>query len=252
MVYQIRLTQFEGPLDLLLHLIRRDKINIYDIPSSHIIKEYLSYIEVMEKLRLEIAGEFFVMAATLMRIKAQMLLPRKDEPDEEEEDPREELVTNLIEYRKYKEAAVRLALRETDRRNIFARPSSKRSGTSDDSADRKMEVSVFDLVDAFKKVMEQLKSQVSYRISKESFTVEEKIALIKDSIGNRSEILFSELFEGVFDKLEVIVTFLSVLELVKSGFLAARQMSLGSDLWLYRQERTESTDNERKADGVSA
>ncbi len=251
MVYQIRLTQFEGPLDLLLHLICRDKINIYDIPISHIVKEYLSYIEVMEKLRLEVAGEFFVMAATLMRIKAQMLLPRKDDPGEEEEDPREELVKNLIEYRKYKEAAICLAKKETDRRKIFSRPSSKHSATIDHPADKKMEVTIFDLVDAFKKVMEQLKSEVSYRINKESFTVEEKIELIKNRIGNRSEILFSELFEGVFDKLEVIVTFLSVLEMVKSGFLAARQMSLGNDLWLYRQKRTESTNKERKADGIS-
>ncbi|MBN2184574.1 MAG: segregation/condensation protein A [Candidatus Krumholzibacteriota bacterium] len=252
MVYQIRLTQFEGPLDLLLHLIRRDKINIYDIPISHIIKEYLSYIEVMEKLQLEIAGEFFVMAATLMRIKAQMLLPRRDDADEEDEDPREELVTNLIEYRKYKEAAIRLAKKETDRRNIFTRPSAKRPPAEDDPEDRKMEVSVFDLVDAFKKVMDQLKNQISYRIDKESFTIEEKIESIRDSIEDRSEILFSELFKGVFDKLEVIVTFLAVLELVKSGFLAVRQMSMGNDLWLYRQERTESADDERKADGVSA
>ena len=121
MSYHVRLTQFEGPLDLLLHLIRRDKINVYDIPISHITKEYLSHIEIMQELRLEVAGEFFVMAATLMRIKAQMLLPRR--PDEEEdEDPREELVRNLLEYRKFKEAASHFAEKENDRRKVFTRP----------------------------------------------------------------------------------------------------------------------------------
>ncbi|MBN2069838.1 MAG: segregation/condensation protein A [Candidatus Krumholzibacteriota bacterium] len=252
MVYQIRLTQFEGPLDLLLHLIRRDKINIYDIPVSHITKEYLSYIDIMKELRLEVAGEFFVMAATLMRIKAQMLLPRREESDEEEEDPREELVRNLLEYRKYKEAAVCLAQKEIDRRKIFPRPTQRHSVTQEESEDDRMEVSVFDLVDAFKKVMEELKNQVSYRIRKEQYTIEEKIDLIRDRMSKRSEVLFSELFAGVYDKLEVIVTFLAVLETVKSGFLAARQMSQGNDIWLYRQETGKSGNEERKIDGIPA
>jgi len=252
MVYQIRLTQFEGPLDLLLHLIRRDKINIYDIPISQVTREYLSYIDVMEELELEVAGEFFVMAATLMRIKAQMLLPRREETDEEEGDPREELVRNLIEYKKYKEAAICLGKKETDRRMIFPRPSSRHTVTEEDIQEKKMEVSVFDLVDAFKKVMEELKSQVNYRIDKELYTIEEKIDFIKARINERSEILFSELFKEAVNKLEVIVTFLAVLETVKNGFLSARQMSQGNDIWLYKQDVTETEDKESEIDGISA
>ncbi|HSG28190.1 MAG TPA: segregation/condensation protein A, partial [Candidatus Krumholzibacterium sp.] len=158
MTYHIRLTQFEGPLDLLLHLIRRDKINIYDIPISHITREYLSYIDVMKELELDLAGEFFVMAATLMRIKAQMLLPRRPEEMDEEEDPREELVKNLLEYRKFKEAADRLAVREEIRRKLFTRPPARIPGEVEAEIRKDISVSVFDLVDAFRKVMEDLRS----------------------------------------------------------------------------------------------
>ncbi len=252
MIYQIHLEQFEGPLDLLLHLIRRDKINIYDIPISHITREYLSYIDVMSDLKLELAGEFFVMAATLMRIKAQMLLPRRYEEEEEQEDPREDLVRNLIEYRKYKEAATHFAEKEMDRKKVFSRPSVKPPRDISLLEDRKMEVSVFDLVDAFRKVMDELKNQVSYRIEKEAFTIEEKVELIRESIRKRSEILFSELFKGVFDKIEVIITFLALLEMVKTGDLAARQMSNGNDIWLYRPGKMKDGIEERNLDGISA
>lgn len=247
MSYHIRLTQFEGPLDLLLHLIRRDKINIYDIPISHITKEYLSYIEIMQELRLEVAGEFFVMAATLMRIKAQMLLPKR--PDEEdEEDPREELVRNLLEYRKFKEAASHFADRESDRRKVFTRPALRPpEGEKDTSL---MEVSIFDLVDAFKKVMEDLKNQISYRIEKETYTIEEKIDLIRDRIESNSEILFTELFSGEFDRLEIIVTFLAILEMARLGELSARQMTSSGDVWLYRPVETSKKILKEMPDGV--
>jgi segregation and condensation protein A len=247
MSYHVRLTQFEGPLDLLLHLIRRDKINIYDIPISHITKEYLSYIEIMQELRLEVAGEFFVMAATLMRIKAQMLLPKR--PDEEdEEDPREELVRNLLEYRKFKEAANHFADRESDRRKVFTRPAVRPpEGEKDTSL---MEVSIFDLVDAFKKVMEDLKNQISYRIEKETYTIEEKIDLIRDRIESNSEILFTELFSGEFDRLEIIVTFLAILEMARLGELSARQMTSSGDVWLYRPVETSKKILKEMPDGV--
>ncbi len=230
MSYHIRLTQFEGPLDLLMHLIRRDKINIYDIPISHITKEYLSYIEVMQDLSLEVAGEFFVMAATLMRIKAQMLLPQR--PDEEEdEDPREELVRNLLEYRKFKEAASHFAEKEGDRRKVFTRPTAAPPAGEQEAS--LMEVSIFDLVDAFKKVMEDLRKQISYRIEKEEYTVEEKVDLIREKVNASSEVLFTELFSGNSDRMEIIVTFLAILEMVKLGELSARQMTSGGDVWLY-------------------
>jgi segregation and condensation protein A len=240
MAHQIRLSQFEGPLDLLLHLIRRDKINIYDIPISHITREYLSYIDVMRELELSMAGEFFVMAATLMRIKAQMLLPRRIEEEEVEEDPREELVRNLIEYRKFKEAANHLSEKEEVRRQLFTRPPSTLPAEFNAEKEREMEVSVFDLMDAFKSVMNELKKKVSYRIERETFTIEEKIEHVSSRLAEKSEVLFSELLSGAYDKLEVIVTFLAILEMIKAGQLLARQMMSGNDVWLYRRDKNEN------------
>jgi len=251
MSYHIRLAQFEGPLDLLLHLIRRDKINIYDIPISHITREYLAQIEILKELELDLAGEFFVMAATLMRIKAQMLLPRRAE-DELEEDPREELVRNLIEYRKFKEAAQQLAEKEDIRRRLFTRPPVKPPKELPSDADQGMEVSVFDLVDAFKKVMEDLKKQITYRIEREEYTIEDKLTLIRSMLTERSELLFTELFAGTCKRLEVIVTFLAMLEMIKSGQLMARQMSTGTDIWLYAPRDPGSALTGESADGVSA
>ncbi len=232
MAYQVRLSQFEGPLDLLLHLIRRDKIDIYDIPISHITHEYLCYIEIMQELELELAGEFFVMAATLMRIKAQMLLPRRSDEEEEEEDPRDELVRNLLEYKKYKEAAQHMAEMENDRRRVFTRPAVVFA--SDDEEEPALEVTVFDLLGAFRKVFDELKKQVSYRILRDPVTIEEKIDIISARLGSRGEVLFTELFEGDFSKMDIIVTFLAVLEMVRLGDLMARQMTKGQDIWLYR------------------
>jgi segregation and condensation protein A len=246
MTYQVRLSQFEGPLDLLLHLIRRDKINIYDIPISHITHEYLTYIDVMKELQLEVAGEFFVMAATLMRIKAQMLLPRRLE-EEEEADPREELVNNLIEYRKFKEAAQHLADREEDRRKVFARPGTK---PRDGAEQPTMEVSIFDLVGAFRVIMEELKKNVSYRIERDQYTVDEKIDFIKQMLIKKSEILFTELFFGQYRKTEIIATFLAILELVRLGFLVARQMTQTSDIWLYAPQAVPALRTEEETDAT--
>lgn len=231
MTYQVRLSQFEGPLDLLLHLIRRDKIDIYDIPISHITEEYLAYIEIMQELDLEVAGDFFVMAATLMRIKAQMLLPRRTEIEGEEDDPRDELVRNLLEYKKFKEAAQHFSEMEEDRRRVYTRPTL--SDTSQGEPEQTIEVTVFDLFGAFKKVLEELKKQVNYRVERETISLEDRILMIRERLMERKEVLFTELFESRFDKMEIIVTFLAILELVRLGELVARQMSGGSDIWLY-------------------
>ena len=231
MTYQVRLSKFEGPLDLLLHLIRRDKIDIYDIPISHITKEYLAYIEIMQELELEVAGDFFVMAATLMRIKAQMLLPRHVEIEGEEEDPRDELVQNLMEYKKFKEAAQHFSEMEEDRRRVYTRPTVSTASTGE--SEQTIEVTVFDLFGAFKKVLEELKKQVNYRVELEPVSLDDRIQLIRGKLLGNKEMLFTELFEGGFDKISIIVTFLAILELVRLGELVARQMSSGPDIWLY-------------------
>jgi segregation and condensation protein A len=231
MSYQVRLMQFEGPLDLLLHLIRRDKINIYDIPISHITREYLSYIDVMQELELEVAGEFFVMAATLMRIKSQMLLPRHEGLEAEEADPREELVRNLIEYRTFKEAAHCLAAKEDDRRKVFPRPLGR---PAEEEGEGRVEVSLFDLLDAVQGVLKNLKQQSIYRVVPDSVTVEQRIERIRANLAGSSEVLFTELFGGEFTRIEIIVTLLAILEMIKLGEVLARQMSHGADIWLYR------------------
>jgi len=231
MSYQVRLVQFEGPLDLLLHLIRRDKINIYDIPISRITREYLAYIEIMQELELEVAGEFFVMAATLMRIKSQMLLPRHEDP-EEEVDPREELVRNLIEYRKFKEAASCLAEKEEDRRRVFPRPVVP--PPEEEAVEEQAEVTLFDLLEALQGVFKNLQQHAIYRVVPDSVTVEQKIETIRGNLKRRSEILFTELFDAGFTKIEIIVTFLALLEMIKLGELIARQMAHGTDIWLYK------------------
>ena len=231
MTYQVRLSQFEGPLDLLLHLIRRDKIDIYDIPISHITEEYLAYIEIMQELELEVAGDFFVMAATLMRIKAQMLLPRRTEIEGEEDDPRDELVRNLLEYKKFKEAAQHFSEMEENRRRVYTRPTL--SDTSQGEPEQTIEMTVFDLFGAFKKVLEELKKQVNYRVERETISLEDRIRMIRERLMERKEMLFTELFESGFDKMEIIITFLAILELIRLGELVARQMSCGPDIWLY-------------------
>lgn len=233
MTYHVRLTLFEGPLDLLLHLIRRDKIDIYDIPISHITREYLAYIEMMQELSLEVAGEFFVMAATLMRVKSQMLLPRREGTDGAEEDPRDELVRNLVEYRTYKEAAQCLAVKEGERRRVFTRPVSPPPEEAP-PADAWEDVSIFELLEALQTVFKNMKTRSIYRIVPEAVTVEEKIEAIARALEIRSELLFSELFAGECTRFEIIVTFLAILEMTRHGRLSARQMSHGGDIWLYR------------------
>ncbi|MFO7915911.1 MAG: segregation/condensation protein A [Candidatus Krumholzibacteriales bacterium] len=233
MVYLVKLDHFEGPLDLLLHLIRRDKLDIYDIPISHITHEYLAYIDIMKEMDLDIAGEFFVMAATLMRIKAKMLLPRRDDEEEEEEDPRDELVRNLLEYRKFKKAAEHLAEKEEDMLKVYRRPS--QGGLPEYREDEEsLDLSVFDLMDAFRNILGDLKKEVTYKVLGEQYSVEEKLELIRRRIDENSEILFTELFEGGNSRAELIVTFIAILELMRNGTLIAKPMKGNMDIWIYR------------------
>lgn len=234
MTYHVRLKLFEGPLDLLLHLIRRDKINIYDIPISHITREYLGYLEIMQEFELEIAGEFFVMAATLMRIKSQMLLPRHEGLEEEEPDPRDELVRNLVAYRTFKEAAQQFAAKEEERRRVYTRPPGTAPEEEAAAEEPAPDVSIFDLLEALQAVLKNMKGKAVYRIIPEAVTVEQKIEAIRSAVTSRGEVLFTELFAGEFTRIEIIVTFLAILEMIKGGELGARQLSQGTDIWLYR------------------
>jgi segregation and condensation protein A len=218
----IKLERFEGPLDLLLHLIKRDEIDIYDIPIARITQQYLAYIELMRALDLEVAGEFLVMAATLMRIKAKMLLPASPLGEEEEEgDPREELVQRLLEYRQFKQAAETLKLRENERRLLFERgmvPSEDDAGPLPLAP-----ASLFDLLDALNRVLARVPEQTVYEVQGEVFDVEDKVRLIASRVAEEGTLSFYELLRACRVRAEMIVTLIALLELIKLGQVAILQ-----------------------------
>jgi segregation and condensation protein A len=227
----VKLERFEGPLDLLLHLIKRDEIDIYDIPIAHITQQYLAYIELMRSLDLDIAGEFLVMAATLMRIKAKMLLPLPAAGEEEDEgDPREELVQRLVEYRQFKEAAGTLKLREEERRLLYER--GMLPGEDETGPLPLAPATLFDLLDALNRVMARLPEAVVYEVRGEVYDVEDKMSMIARMVAEEGALQFSNLMLRCRARAEVIVTFIALLELVKLGHIAVVQSELFGDISL--------------------
>ena len=223
MTYQIKLPIFEGPLDLLLHLIREHEINIYDIPIAFITKQYLEYIELLKNLNLEVAGEFLVMASTLIHIKSRTLLPKSEvsaDMEEEGDDPREELVRKLLEYKKYKEAAGLLRDKEIAYKNVFTR---KAESEIPDEDELLIEVSIFDLLSAFKNVVKNIKGSDTYEISVDEVSVTERINYIMEALGNSSYILFESLFSDMTRKMELVATFLALLELIRLKLIKIQQ-----------------------------
>lgn len=215
--YQVRIENFEGPLDLLLHLIKKNEINIYDIPVAMIAQQYLEYLEAMEELNLNVAGDFLVMAATLLQIKSKMLLPVDEtaEDDEEGPDPREELVRRLLEYKAFKEAARQLDDQENVWREIFWREHAL-SVEDEVKEDLSLEnVSLFDLVDALKDVLERNPSSRLIEIAPDNLTVRERMNLILETLEGKDSVSFAALFEGSSHRLVVVVTFLALLELMR-------------------------------------
>lgn len=215
--YQVRLDSFEGPLDLLLHLIKKNEINIYDIPIALITQQYLDYLSLMTSLNLSVAGDFLVMAATLVHIKSRMLLPpdEKEPDDEEGPDPREELVRRLLEYKQFKEAASQLDHRERLWRDVFGRePGPPVPAQSDDEA-LLDDVTLFDLVDCLQAVLARTPNKRLIEITPESFTVKDRMNAILESLAEKESVTFLSLFEGQGQRLLIIVTFLALLELAR-------------------------------------
>jgi segregation and condensation protein A len=215
--YQVRIENFEGPLDLLLHLIKKNEINIYDIPVAMIARQYLEYLEAMEELNLNVAGDFLVMAATLLQIKSKMLLPVDETADDDEEgpDPREELVRRLLEYKAFKEAARQLDDQEKVWREIFWREQAL-SVEETVEEDLSLEnVSLFDLVDALKGVLERTPGSRLLEIAPDNLTVRERMNLILEVLEGKDSVSFAALFEGSSHRLVVVVTFLALLELMR-------------------------------------
>ena len=213
----MKLEVFEGPLDLLLYLIKRDEIDIHDIPIEHITKQYLDFMELFKMLDLDVAGEFVVMAANLIYIKSRSLLPASVQPPEEEtdeEDPRWELVRQLLEYKKFKEAAAHLHDREAAREGVFPRVVADPA----EQVERPLgEVSVFDLINAFNKILKRLdnKKEDLREIFEENYTVADKIDLILKIAAPGVSLRFTELFSGAASRAEVVITFLALLELIR-------------------------------------
>jgi len=233
--YSVKLDVFEGPLDLLLFLIKRDEIDIYDIPIAHITKQYLEYIELMKVLNLEVAGEFIVMAATLIRIKARMLLPRTVD-EEEEEDPREELVQALLEYRKYKEAAQILKGKEEEQSHWFPRTDPDLSGLPKEEI--LVEASLYDLMSAFKRILDSQPKETFHTINYPRVTIEERIEYVLSCLAQKDGVVFTELFSDSPIKLVMVVTFMAILELIRLQKIYIRQTKHFSEIWVFKNEKT--------------
>ena len=215
--YKVELEVFEGPLDLLLYLIRKEEVDIYDIPIERITSQYMEYLTLMRMLDLNIAGEFLVMAATLMMIKSRMLLPVDERPDEqdEEDDPRWDLVRRLVEYKKFKDAAAVLQDREIRQENIFGLGQHDVVLEPDEPGVALSDVSLFDLISAFNNVLKRAREEEIGTIVGHRYTVADKMDGILQMVGTRETLRFTDLFEGDALRQEVICTFLALLELLR-------------------------------------
>ncbi len=216
-VPKISLPIFEGPLDLVLYLIRKEKVDIHDIPIAPITREYMAYLDLMQVLNLELAGEFLVMAATLIHIKSKMLVPiepTEAENDEDMVDPREELVQRLLEFQKYKEAAGLLHQKREIRAATFIRPDTVIPKFAD-TGEEMLEAGLFDLISAFKDLLERRKVLIQHEVESEGKTVEERIEEILRLLKEGASLEFTDLFEDQRTKMDMIVTFLAVLELIR-------------------------------------
>lgn len=232
--YQIELTGFQGPLDLLLHLIDKDQVDIYDIPIARITDQFIRHIEVMQSISLDQAGEFIAMAATLLVIKMKMLMPSRAEDEEEaEEDPRAELVRRLLEYKRFKEAAQAFQDKEGERSQYHTRQM-RFPFTNDLAVEPALRIEMFDLLAALAGIYDRVRKRPVHDIVREPFTVDEKIELIAARTGDGGLVRFEELFADDTIKMEVVVTFIAILEMVKRGRLVFVQTEPLGPIWLQR------------------
>lgn len=230
--YQVKLEAFEGPLDLLLHLIKKEELDIYDIPIARVTRQYLEYIEMMRMLDLDVAGEFLVMASDLMRIKARLLLPKPEEFDEEGLDPRADLVRRLLEYRKYKEVAKDLKGREDERLGVYAR--GWMPEISDEPIVEIQETNIFQLLDVMRTVMFRFGQEDVHRVAREEIKVEEKIDELLSALAKVDGFAFRSFVETCKSKFEVLVVFVALLELIRQGRVMVFQKTPFGEIWMSR------------------
>lgn len=222
-------------MDLLLYLIKKDELNIYDIPITQVTEQYMRYLELMELLDLDVAGEFLVIAATLLAIKSKMLLPaeEKEEYLGEEEDPRLDLVQKLLEYKRFKEMAEHLRNKERLRQSVFTR----RVNLDDRAPDEVyFETSLFELISAFSKALKDIPKEIFYEVIKDEVTVEEKVHQILHLLFEKPRLELSELFASAKSKLEIVATFLAILELIKVKEIKIVQQELFGEIQIMRNE----------------
>ena len=242
MTYQVQLENFEGPLDLLLFLLQEHEIDIYDIPVALITHQYLEYLELLKLLDLEMGGDYILMAATLIRIKSKMLLPRRlAEEATEEIDPRQELVQRLLEYRRYKEAAHVLGNQEDQQIDIFYRPASENwDDITDDMEPLDIglanNLNLWDLLQSFKKVIDRVDNTFDRTIEREAITVEDRMDDIMRQLHNRNGLFFKDLFNEVTRPI-IIGMFLALLELIRTRKIAFEQTDNIGEIWLYLQKQ---------------
>jgi segregation and condensation protein A len=236
--YPVHLSNFEGPLDLLLHLIRRNELNIYDIPMALVTEQYLAYLDLMRELDLDVAGEFLVMAATLIHIKSRLLLPRPDPTqDEPEEDPRQTLVQRLLEHQKYKAAAELLHEREIVRSAQWIRPDERVAAIAGETIEPELEVDLFSLLNAFRAVIERARHRPTVPLPPEQVSIESRIETLLERLSETEARGFEELFGDVSSRADLIVTFLALLEMIRLKLVRVYQTGAFGPIRVYRRPR---------------
>jgi len=238
--YPVRLINFEGPLDLLLHLIKKHEVNVYDIPISLVTQQYLEYLDLMQEMNLEVAGEFLVMAATLIHIKSRMLLPRPDPTQEDpEEDPREALVRRLLEHQRFKAAAELLHEKEIQRSAMWHRPDGRVAEVVGEAPEPEVEVDLFSLMSAFRQVLERMRARPKVALPPEQIPIETRIEQLLARLSETEACGFDDLFADVQTRAGMIVTFLALLEMIRLKTIRVFQQGAFGPIRVYRRARPE-------------
>ena len=238
--YRVKLDVFEGPLDLLLHLIKKNEMEVADIPIAQITEQYLGYLGMMREFNLDIAGEFLVMAATLIHVKSRMLLPRVDPTQEDpEEDPREALMRRLLEHQKFKAAAELLHEREIQRSAQWVRPDGRIADVVGESPEPEIEVDLFSLMAAFRQVLDRARQRPRVILPPEQISIEDRIAQLLARLSETDACGFEDLFADVQSRGGMIVTFLSLLEMIRLKLVRVYQQANSGPIRVYKRTRVE-------------
>ncbi|MBJ6800219.1 segregation and condensation protein A [Geomonas propionica] len=239
--YRVQIEEFEGPLDLLLHLIKKNEVDIYNIPIAAITRQYLDYMEIMKDLNLDIAGEFLVMAATLLQIKSRMLLPvtPEEDGDAEVEDPRAELVRRLLEYQRYRDASQMLNCRNLLGREIFARKFDSPELGELDQAEEPADVELFELIEAFQKVLARVSVDTFHDVVADGISIADRIGEVLSVLHAEKTVCFDSLFNTGMTRDLLVVTFLSILELCKLKLIKVVQTDNHGSIWLHLAAKEE-------------